>query len=431
MEQEKLKILYPDVTGVLREVEVFLHQMPDYLYGFKVSIDGSSLPGYASVENGDLFLKPASGRMVDLRSYGSGLLVVGELYSSTGERHYLDTRLVAEETAKYLSEQELEGLVGYELEFFMMRRIKHYLDSRRQLLYAQPVENTGLTKQGNGKYFASIQTKVTEVLGEATASLVKAGIIPFKIHRENGVLNQYEISFHPSPLLDSCDNIVLSIKTIREVSRAKKMTAVFMPKPFPEDYGNGLHLHISLWVGARNILFEDRTLSQEGRYFIGGVLQHARSIAAFTNPSLNSYKRLAPGYEAPVHIAWGYGNRTVMVRVPRNGESIEIRNPDASMNPYLGIPAVILAGLDGLKKKIEPGDAVELNLHEKQVSPNKRRLPSSLKEALEELMSDYEYLKPAFTKSFIEKYIELKMREVIAERNVPNVLEYQLLEHIS
>ncbi|MGB9827853.1 MAG: glutamine synthetase family protein [Thermosphaera sp.] len=431
MQQEKIKILFPDVTGVHREVEIFLHQKPDCLYGFETSVDGSSLPDYASVEDGDLFLKPASGKFVDLSSYGGGLLVVGAVYFSKGERHYLDTRLKAEETSKYLFEHGLEALVGYELEFFIMRKIKHYLDSRRQLFYAKPVENTCLIRQGNGKYFTSIHSRVDEILEETTTALTRAGIAPLKIHRENGVFNQYEISFRPYPLLEACDNIILSIKTVREVSKAKELTAVFMPKPFTDDYGNGLHLHLSLWVGARNILFEDGALSQEGRYFIGGILQHARSLAAFTNPSLNSYKRLAPGFEAPVHIAWGYGNRTAMVRIPRNGESIEARNPDASMNPYLGVPALILAGMDGLRKKIDPGDAVEFNLYEKQGFSNIRRLPLSLKEALEELMSDYEYLKPVFSKSFIEKYVELKMREVVAERTLPSVLEYQLLEHIS
>jgi len=120
-----------------------------------------------------------------------------------------------------------------------------------------------------------------------------------------------------------------------------------------------------------------------------------------------------------------------MVRVPRNGDSVEIRNPDASMNPYLGISAIVLAGLDGLRKKIDPGDGVELNLHEKHLNANVETLPFSLKEALEELLSDHEYLKPVFTRSFIEKYMELKMREVVAERSIPSVLEYQLLEHIS
>jgi len=431
MEQEKIKILFPDISGVYREVEIFLHNKPESIYGLKAGVDGSSLPGYCSVEKGDLILKPASGKLVDLRRYGNGLLTIGALYQSDGERHSLDTRLKAEESQRYLSEQGLEALVGFELEFFILEKIRHYFDSRKQLLHVQPLDNTSLTRQGVGKYFTSINSRVYEVLRETTTTLTQAGIVPFKIHRENGVLNQYEISFHPTSLLEACDNVILSIKTVREISRAKKLTAVFMPKPFPDDYGNGLHLHLSLWVGARNILFEDEGLSQEGRYFIGGILQHARSLVAFTNPSLNSYKRLSPGFEAPVHIAWGYGNRTTMVRVPRNGESIEIRNPDASMNPYLGISAIVLAGLDGLRKKIDPGDGVELNLHEKHLPVNIETLPFSLKEALEELLSDHEYLKPVFTRSFIEKYVELKMREVVAERSIPSVLEYQLLEHIS
>ena len=216
------------------------------------------------------------------------------------------------------------------------------------------------------------------------------------------------------------------------------MVVTFMPKPIAGDNGSGMHTHVSIWEGDKNLFYDPNDdyaeLSQFARYFIGGLIEHGRALSAIVSPTTNSYRRLVPGYEAPVYLAWSRANRSAAIRVPvyhkgaRASKRIEYRPPDPTANPYLAVAAIIMAGLDGVRRKIDPGDPVDENIY--HMTPERRRqlgiksLPGSLEEALDELESDNEFLKPVFTREAIEKYIELKREEVMKERLQPSPIEF-------
>lgn len=233
------------------------------------------------------------------------------------------------------------------------------------------------------------------------------------------------MNYRHSDPLTAADRLQTIKYAARNVAKELGLVPVFLPKPIATDNGNGLHVHLSLWSGGRNAFYdpgdEYAELSSVARYFIGGLLEHGRALAAFTNPTVNSYRRLIPGFEAPVYLVWSKANRSAAIRVPyyfkndEAGKRVEFRSPDPTVNPYLAFAAIIMAGLDGVKKKIDPGGPVDENVY--LMNPERRRalgvreLPRSLHEALDELESDNEWLKPAFARDLIETYIDLKREE--------------------
>jgi glutamine synthetase len=216
------------------------------------------------------------------------------------------------------------------------------------------------------------------------------------------------------------------------------MRPVFMPKPLYEMNGSGLHLHISLWRDDKNLFYNTNGLSDVARYFIGGLIEHCRSLAAIIAPTTNSYKRLVPGYEAPVYCLWSRYNRSVAIRIPYASDErrvrIEFRPPDPSSNPYLAVSAVILAGLDGINRKIDPGPEFVGNAYKLSQEDVKRNrimtLPRNLEEALEELENDHDYLKPVFSKDLVESYIEIKREEIREIDKRPSPYEFMLYADI-
>jgi glutamine synthetase len=238
-----------------------------------------------------------------------------------------------------------------------------------------------------------------------------------------------------STLTKAADNVQTYKDTVRSVAKRHNKVANFMPKPvFDEsdprgsenDNGSGMHVSTSLWAGESNVFYDAgdsyAELSQAGRYFMGGVLSHAPSLAALVAPTINSYHRMIPGFEAPVYVAWSRGNRSAIIRVPVNDRNnakskrIEFRAPDPSANPYLVVSATVAAGIDGMRKKIEPGDPVNEDIFKMpdhvRSSLGIRSLPGSLRESLEELKSDRDYLKPCFQGDLMETYVALKQEEV-------------------
>ncbi|MDW8036119.1 MAG: hypothetical protein RMI85_06645 [Candidatus Korarchaeum sp.] len=224
-------------------------------------------------------------------------------------------------------------------------------------------------------------------------------------------------------------------RVLREIASRRGLIATFMPKPIPKINGSGMHFHISLWdlKGERNLFYDEgdeyAEISEVARYFIGGILEHIGSLAALVSPTVNSYRRLVPGFEAPVYASWGRGNRSAAIRVPvyRRGVSkskrIEFRVPDPSCNPYIAFSAVFLAGLDGVRKKTDPGEPADFNVYE--CNAGLKRLPRSLYEALDELESDNSYLKPAIDGELLSKYVELKRKEALELSEWPSEAEYR------
>ncbi|NMG60781.1 type I glutamate--ammonia ligase, partial [Geitlerinema sp. P-1104] len=239
-------------------------------------------------------------------------------------------------------------------------------------------------------------------------------------------------------LISAADNVMTYKYVVKNVARKYGKSATFMPKPVFNDNGSGMHTHMSIWKDGQPLFFGDNyaDLSDLALYFIGGLLKHAPAVLAFTNPSLNSYKRLVPGFEAPVNLAYSQGNRSASIRIPLTGSNpkakrLEFRCPDASSNPYLGFAAMLMAGLDGIQNKIEPGEALDVDIYE--LSPEElSKIPStpgSLEGALSALAHDSEFLTKGgvFTEDFIDNYITYKLdNEVNPIRLRPHPFEYML-----
>ncbi|VVB98121.1 Glutamine synthetase [uncultured archaeon] len=261
------------------------------------------------------------------------------------------------------------------------------------------------------------------------------GITIEKHHHEVATAGQCEIGIKYASLVKSADNMMLYKYIVKNVAREHGKTATFMPKPLFNDNGSGMHTHQSLWKGGKNLFAGDGYggLSQDALYYIGGLLSHAKALAAILSPTTNSYKRLVPGFEAPVNLAYSYRNRSAAVRIPVvSGDAakrVEYRPPDPSCNPYLAFSAMLMAGLDGIKRKTVPGEPFEENIYESKSGRKVEQLPGSLAESIAHLESDKDFLLAGgvFTSDLLDTYVDYKKRkEVDAVRIRPHPWEYYL-----
>jgi glutamine synthetase len=255
-------------------------------------------------------------------------------------------------------------------------------------------------------------------------------------HHHEVAPSQHELGVRFSTLVDNADNMQLYKYVVQNVAAAYGKTATFMPKPIFGDNGSGMHVHQSLWKGGTPLFAGDKYagLSETCLYYIGGIIKHAQALNAITNPTTNSYKRLVPGYEAPVLLAYSSRNRSASCRIPYSaspkGKRVEVRFPDPTANSYLAFAAMLMAGIDGIKNKIHPGDAMDMNLYELPPTELKKvpNVCGSLRQALEALEQDHAFLLEGdvFTKDMIEGYIDLRMEEVLAFETMPHPIEYDM-----
>ncbi|MCD6380916.1 MAG: glutamine synthetase, partial [Candidatus Odinarchaeota archaeon] len=274
---------------------------------------------------------------------------------------------------------------------------------------------------------------------ELCEKIMEMGLNITKTHHEVATSGQVEIVLDAEGVKNSADNVQVFKNVARNVAYRMGLICTFMPKPIPFDNGSGMHLHISLWKGDRNAFYDKdddyAEISQTCRYFIGGILEHARALSAIVAPTINSYKRLKPHYEAPVYLSWGKENRSALIRIPyyTKGEEweekrrIEVRFPDPTCNPYLAFSTIIAAGLDGIKNKIDPGDPVESSVYSMGESELKGMgidsLPDSLEEALDEMESD-ELIERVLGSYVMEKYLDAKREEIREFRDQVTLWEY-------
>ena len=427
-------------------------------------LDASSIVGFKSVNNSDMILKPdpKSFRILP-NDYDQGNRKNGVLFCDLYEgntvkevRYNRDSRGIAHKASEQLKNFGFTHTNwGPEIEFFVFDAIN---------VYPSPY---GATHSGGGSGY-SIESKESPWAkgNVSTAIDIKEGYYPsqpkdtletfrkdvcddlykhfgIKIeaeHHEVATSGQCEINLVYDEMIIMADSIVTVKNIVKVKAKRKNKVATFMPKPIFGDNASAMHTHVSLWNDKVNVMFDQddevAQLSQTARYYIGGVMDHASALCAITNPTTNSYKRLVPGFEAPVNVCWGLGNRSTAIRVPmynRNQEKskrIEYRVPDPTANIYLLEAALLLAGLHGIKNKIDPGDPVEENVY--KLSPEKKReynigsLPVSLKEALDSLNSDQKFLEEVFTKDFLDKYIELKYKEYTAFAQTPTAWEVSM-----
>jgi len=431
---------FTDLAGFFRQVIVRVRPGSRSLEELVSKLDGSSVKGFTSIEESDLLLKPDIKTFAKLPwSDGVGRLICRVYLNS--ERFVRDPRYVAEKLDDLLTSTNIKPFVSAELEFFVFDKVTVGVSPQKQFFEISSTEASWedlpfVNRVKEGYYVTYPKDKFIDFKTELAETLINYfGLAVEALHHEVAAASQHEISFEGGSLTYVSDSIQTVKYVTRTLASMKGYVANFMPKPVYGDNGNGMHVHVSLWEGGENIFYdlngEYACLSQEARYFIGGLIEHGRALSAIVSPTTNSYKRLVPGYEAPTYLAWGVGNRSVAIRIPAyekcsKSVRVEYRPPDPSANPYLATTAIVLAGLDGIKKKLDPGDPVKENMYEELTMRRSSiiSLPRNLDEALDELESDSNWLSPVFPKELLETYIEMKRRESRLLQSYPSPTEF-------
>src|SRR5215208_1141581 len=444
---EFIQVRYTDVPGKFL-AKYYLLKDNEHFYDVcrnGIGLDGSSVKGFASIDESDLLLLPdrLTATLTPISSYKT-VTVIADVHRGFGQgRLTKDPRYISQHMEEYLAENNLFCQIGAEVECFVFDDIifnNNNTDKDHEL------EIISTEQYGTGKYpirakggydAPPFQDSLLEFRFKVADILKKYySIIATNLNHEVASNGQIEINFMHNTLTKTADNVQTYKDVVRNVAKQDNKIANFMPKPIFDkknpnsgDNGSGMHVSVSLWSkssGSKNIFYDENDnyaeLSQTGRYFIGGMLDHASSLAAIVAPTVNSYHRMVPGFEAPVYIAWSRGNRSAVIRVPVNEKNnakskrIEFRAPDPSANSYLAFSAIVAAGLDGIKKKIDPGDPINENIYKMPDHQRKsfgiKMLPSSLNEALMFLKSDSKYLNICFEKPLIDEYISLKLQEI-------------------
>ncbi len=417
-----------------------------------IMFDGSSIAGWKDINESDMILKPDLSTAVMDPFAAQPLLVLfcDVLEPSTGQPYERDPRSVAKKALAYMQSAGIgdTAFFGPEAEFFVFDDVKYQVDMHKIGFEIDSEEGPYVTgkdlPEGNfghrpsvkGGYFPVPPVDSGQDLrAEMVTVMAEMGLEMEKHHHEVAP-SQHELGLKFGTLIQSADAMQIYKYVVHQVAAAYGKTATFMPKPVMGDNGSGMHTHQSIWKDGKPLFAGSgyADLSDTALYYIGGIIKHARAINAFTNPSTNSYKRLIPGFEAPVLLAYSARNRSASCRIPYvsspKGKRVEVRFPDPSANPYLAFTAMMMAGLDGIENKIHPGDPMDKNLYD--LPPEELAgVPTvcgSLREALESLDADRDFLKKGdvMTDDMIDGYLELKWEEVYAFEHTPHPVEYQM-----
>ena len=414
--------------------------------------DGSSIEGWKAINESDMILMPDLDAVyVDPFSATPMMILFCDIVEpSTGQLYARDPRSTAKRAEAYLKTTGIGDTVyiGPEAEFFMFDDVRFETSYNTSFFKIDDIElptNSGREYDGGnmahrprakGGYFpvAPVDSAV-DIRGEMVSTMIEMGL-PCDKHHHEVAAGQHELGLTFGTLTQTADRMQIYKYVVHQVAHAYGKTATFMPKPIKEDNGSGMHTHLSIWNGKEPLFAGNgyAGLSDMCLYFIGGIIKHAKSVNAFTNPTTNSYKRLVPGYEAPVLLAYSARNRSASCRIPygagAKAKRVEVRFPDAMANPYLAYAALFMAGLDGIQNKIHPGDAMDKNLYD--LPPAElAEVPTvcgSLREALECLEADHAYLLKGdvFSKDQIDSYIELKMADVARWEMTPSPVEFDM-----
>lgn len=430
VEEENVKFIrlqFTDILGVLKAISITSDQLQKALDG-ELMFDGSSIEGFVRIEESDMYLKPDISTFLILpwssrTSQAKTARIICDIFDSNGEPFHGCPRYALARALKEAKDMGYTMQVGPEPEFFMF----HLDENGRPSLK---------THDKAGYFDLPPVDKGEEARRDMVEVLQSMGFEIEAAHHE-AAPGQHEIDFKYTDALKTADNIVTFRIAVRIVAQNHGLHATFMPKPVFGINGSGMHMHISLFKDGENIFYDAQTedgLSDTCRCFIGGVMKHARAIAAITNPTVNSYKRLVPGYEAPVYIAWSYRNRSPLIRIPARrgiGTRIEVRNPDPSCNPYLGMAVILKAGLEGVREKIYPPEAIEQNIYEMDLATRKQQgiksLPENLYEALDELRKD-KLIQEALGEHIYSRFVLAKTNEW--ESYSSRVYEWEIAEYL-
>jgi glutamine synthetase len=449
-------VRFCDLPGVMQHFNVPATSFAEDAFTDGLMFDGSSIRGFQAIHESDMKLIPDPTTAFEdpFRTEKTLVMNFSIVDPFTDEPYSRDPRNVAAKAEAYLKGTGIADTAyfGAEAEFYVFDDVRFETKSNAGYYYIDSVEaawNTGRAEEGGnrgyktrykGGYFPVPPVDhFADIRDEMSLTLAQVGLEVERAHHEVGTAGQQEINYRFSSLKHAADQVMLFKYVIKNVAWNAGKTATFMPKPLFGDNGSGMHSHQSLWKDGDPLFFDERGyggLSDTARWYIGGLLKHAPSLLAFTNPTVNSYHRLVPGFEAPVNLVYSARNRSACVRIPITGTSpkakrIEFRVPDPSSNPYLAFSAMLMAGLDGVKNRIEPPEPVDKDLYE--LPPEEHdaiaQVPGSLPEVLNALEADHDYLTEGdvFTPDLIETWIEWKRtNEVDPIRLRPHPHEFEL-----
>ncbi|KAB1655988.1 type I glutamate--ammonia ligase [Pseudoclavibacter chungangensis] len=451
-----LDIRFTDLPGVQQHFNIPASTVDEEFFSVGQLFDGSSIRGFASIHESDMQLIPdVTTAYLDPFRTEKTLVMLFDIYNPrTGEIYHRDPRQVAKKAEKYLESTGIADTAFFapEAEFYVFDDVRYSTVPNESFYKVDSIEgawNSGRVEEGGnlgnktpykGGYFpVSPVDKQADLRDAISVELIKAGLQLERAHHEVGTGGQAEINYRFDTMVHAADDILKFKYIVKNVAQQWGKTATFMPKPLFGDNGSGMHTHQSLWKGGDPLFYDEAgygSLSDLARWYIGGILAHANSLAAFTNPTANSYHRLVKGFEAPINLVYSAGNRSAAIRIPITGSNpkakrIEFRAPDASSNPYLAFAAQLMAGLDGIQNRIEPHEPIDKDLYELPPEEAKSipQLATSLPEALKALQDDHEYLTQGnvFDEDLIETWIDYKItNEVQPLAQRPHPYEFEL-----
>lgn len=453
---EFVDIRFVDLPGVMQHFTVPASSITLDSFDEGLMFDGSSIRGFAAIHESDMKLLPdvATAFVDPFRNRKTVALNFSIVNPRTDQPYSRDPRQVAAKAEAYLRSTGFADTAyfGAEAEFYIFDDVRFETKSNAGYYYIDSIEgawNTGRVEEGGnlankprykGGYFPVSPTDhFADLRDTISTHLIGAGLDIERAHHEVGTAGQTEINYKFDTLLHSGDALMLFKYMVKNACLEDGRTATFMPKPLFGDNGSGMHVHQSLWKDGEPLFFDENGyagLSDIARWYVGGLLAHSSSLVAITNPTVNSYHRLVPGFEAPVNLVYSQGNRSAAIRIPVTGTSpkakrIEFRVPDPSANPYLAFSALMMAGLDGIRNKTEPADPVDKDLYD--LPPDElaslRTVPGSLGEALDALEADHDYLTAGdvFTPDLIETWVDYKRtKEIDPFRFRPHPHEFEL-----
>jgi glutamine synthetase len=451
---EVVDLRFMDFPGMWQHFAVPTAEIDEGAFESGLGFDGSSIRGWQSINESDMLVKPdpATAFIDPMLEHKTLVMVCNICDPVTGEDYTRDPRNIARKAERYLKSSGIADVAyfGPEAEFFIFDDIRfdqnehegyYFIDSKEGRWNTGRVENPNLGYKPRYKegYFPVPPTDSQQDLrSEMMLTLIKVGVLIEAQHHEVATAGQAEIDMRFAPLVEMADNLLKYKYIIKNVAKKHNKTVTFMPKPLYNDNGSGMHVHISLWKGGKNLFFGNgyAGFSETGLFAIGGMLKHAPALLALTSPTTNSYKRLVPGFEAPVNLAYSRRNRSAAVRIPMYSKSekakrFEFRCPDPSCNPYLAFSGMLMAALDGIQNKIDPGQPLDKDIYDLPPEELAKvpHTPGSLRDALKALEKDHDFLLKGdvFTSDVIETWINYKMdNEVKALDLRPHPWEFAL-----
>lgn len=457
IKEKEIKMIdfrFTDMPGQWQHFSIPADKLEESSFYEGLGFDGSSIRGWKSIDESDMLVMPdATTAKIDPFIKHKSLYIICDIVDPMNMLPYeRDPRLIARKAVEYMKSTGVADVAhfGPEAEFFILDHVAYNINEYSSWYRIDSREgfwNTGSEAEANlghkikvkeGYFPVPPSDSTNDLRNLMVENLINLGIDVEVQHHEVATAGQSEIDFRFGPLLETADNLQTFKYVVKNTAREAGKTATFMPKPIFGDNGSGMHTHVSLWKDGKPLFAGDQYagLSEMAVHFIGGLLKHAPSLLAFTNPTTNSYKRLVPGYEAPVNLVYSMRNRSACIRIPTysnnpKAKRIEFRCPDGTANPYLAFAAILLAGLDGVENKIDPGPHVDKDIYHLSEAEKKdiRQAPGSLEISLENLQRDHDFLLKGgvFTEDIIKTWIDYKMEKEVKEVQLrPHPYEFHL-----